>query len=200
MPDDAADDHQSFRQQRALQDLVIGAQLGCFDIVDTDEPWQIVSLLLREPDRHVSDDFSRHIARCRTCCVFVPRPTHACGLDQCVSGPAAGRCRPCLVPAAARALADWLISADGQAAIGALRDQWRAAVPPPRPRRRNNLQLLCLGFGPGLGTGPGERANTFLILREFSGSPRKNYAAVVENIGPIGNLGRGAHILLDKKN
>jgi len=44
MPDDTADDHQSFRQQRALQDLVIGAQLGCFDIVDTDEPWQIVSL------------------------------------------------------------------------------------------------------------------------------------------------------------
>ena len=87
-------------------------------------------LFLREPDRHVSGEFSRHIARCRICCVFLPGPTHACGLDQCVSGPAAGRCRPCLIPAAARALADWLISADGQAAIGAYAIKWRAAVPP----------------------------------------------------------------------
>ena len=171
MPDDTADDHQSFRQQRALQDLVIGAQLGCFDILDTDELWQIVSLSFCVS---LTATFLASLAGISLAAVLAvysfPGRRTLVVLTNAFLG------LPPVVVGLVLYLLQRVLSRTGSSRPtgkprSALTRSMASSCSTPRPRRRNNLQLLCLGFGPGFGTGPGERANTFLILREFGGSP-----------------------------
>ena len=143
---------------------MIGAQFGRSGNVDTDGLWQIVSLFFCEPDSQVSGEFSRHIVYSfpgrRTLVVL----TNAfLGLPPVVVG--------LVLYLLQRVLSRTGSSRPTGKPRSALTRSMASSCSTPRPRRRNNLQLLCLGFGPGFGTGPGERANTFLILREFGGSP-----------------------------
>src|SRR5579883_2823374 len=71
-------------------------------------------------------------------------------------------------------------------------------VGPDRTETGRSRQA-CLNFFPLLGAGAGERANALLVPGEFGCLAGIDHLAVVEHIGAVGNLDRGAHVLFDQQ-